>query len=252
MFERFYTNEYIIIIILKLQLLLIKNKISAFFLKTPVRHTLLKYVIIIIKVVYRSEIVLKASVEALKLLCECAAFVWNLSESLSSFLILWALIEIHRDLRRPRGPVQFRVRASHLGTPAWSQAPPVWRPLCHVSGLVRGSGGPCYWKALPSRSPRSILPSCDLISSGGKSPISVIFYFVMKVSEGCEKEETCRKSPPWENRLDAHSTARRVDVLFSPSASSASCCLTWTRTTDKEDSPWLLFLPFRQTLCSYS
>lgn len=156
---------------------------------------------------------LKASVEPWK---------FNLTwESLISFLILWASIEIHRDHYRPGALFHFRIRASRRETLAWCRAILLsWEHLCHMSGLVRRWGGPCYWKAHLSRSPHSLLPSDYLISRRGKCPISVIFYFVMKVSRGCEKEEMHRKSLPWENslactRVCAGPTARWVDVLFT-------------------------------------
>ena len=54
-----------------------------------------------------------------------------------------------------------------------------------------------------------------LISGRGKCPISVIFYFVMKVSRGCEKEEMHYKSPPWENRVEEHTRLCRSDSSVS-------------------------------------
>lgn len=59
-------------------------------------------------------------------------------------------------------------------------------------------------------SPQSLLPSDRLISSRRKCPIPVIFYFVMKVSRGCEEEEAHYKSVPWENG-GVHARLRRSD-----------------------------------------
>lgn len=72
-----------------------------------------------------------------------------------------------------------------------------------------------------------------LISRRGKCAISVIFYFVMKVSGGCEKEEMHHKSPPWENRVEctlvcAALTARWVNVLFTVCLRPPLCFLMWT------------------------
>ena len=157
------------------------------------------------------------------------------SQSLSSFLILWASIEIHRDHYRPG------VRSkSESERPTWGpqrEAGPSFlseEPLCHVSGLVRRWAAPCYWSAHLSRSPHSLPPSDYLISRRRKRPIPVIFYFVMKVSRGCEKEEMHHKSPPWENRVEwtlvcAGPTARWVDVLFTVRLRSPLWVLTWSR-----------------------
>lgn len=72
---------------------------------------------------------------------------------------------------------------------------------------------------------------CDCLYRRQKFPISVIFYFVMKVSRGSEKEEMHHKSLPWEDRVGcthvcdvrAGPTARWVDVLFT--AAVLSVCV---------------------------
>lgn len=89
--------------------------------------------------------------------------------------------------------VQDLVTLGHPGTGlAWIRAILLfWRPLCHVSGLVRRSEGPCYWKTHLSCSAHSLLSSYFyLISRREKRPISVIFYFVIKVS-GDVKRRKC-------------------------------------------------------------
>ncbi len=149
----------------------------------------------------------------------------------------------------PRGPVQFRIQVPHLGTPAWSQAILlVWRPLCYVSGLVGGWGGPCYWKAHLSCSPYSLLASYNQISRRGKCPISVRFYFVMKVSIGCEKQEMHHKSLPWENRVEsplicAGPIAWWVDVLFNLSTFTFVVFDVLLQLTDKRRQSRCFFLP---------
>lgn len=66
-----------------------------------------------------------------------------------------------------------------------------WSPLCHVSRLVRRWDGPCYWKTHLSCSAHSLLSSyLYLISRREKRPISVIFYFAIKVS-GEVKRRKC-------------------------------------------------------------
>ena len=134
-------------------------------------------------------------------------------ESLSSFLILWALIEIHMD--HYRLGVWSNSESSLVHQGPRNEAGVIllfWGPLCHMSGLVRRRDGPCYWKARLSHTPHSLLPYAYL-SRRGKFPISVIFYFVMKVSRGCEREEMHHKSLPGENRAECIRVCVLVQLL---------------------------------------
>lgn len=90
------------------------------------------------------------------------------------------------------------------GDPSMKQSQPssLRAPLSHVR-ISQASRWTLLSKSSPvSLTSLSLIPSDCLISTRGKCPISVIFYFVMKVSRGCEKVETHHKSLPWENRVE--------------------------------------------------